>query len=357
MSTKDTSNLPVLHTATATETELLEAGADLTPLSTEDLLPHLAALNREAEALSLKDKADRTLETYQWAWQRFAAWCLRRRMCPLPAAPSTLTLFLVDVAQHGIEPLKAPTVGNVVRKTKPVAYSTLKIYLSAIAREHSLADLPMPELSKKETRTLDGIVRAKAAKPNQKAAFSEEQLQKLLTSLPETPIGLRNRAMILCAYTSGGRRRSELVGMRREHLKLVSRGYIWDIPRSKTSLSGFSSEIPHVFRALPSSTEALDAWLDRAEIRQGFVFRPVDRHGNMSKDDEGVSGRVFAELLKDGAASLGLHEETFSGHSIRASFITNSLRNGDRIDAIMRKTGHKSVAVFIRYARELGVDV
>lgn len=335
---------------------LATAGADLTRINERDLVLHLDALDKEAEAYSEGTHEARTRETYKWAWDRFSAWCIRRRLSPLPVEGSTLVRFLVGAAKFGIEPLKAPSPGVMPRDTKPIAASTIKIYLSAIASEHKLAELPMPELSVKEKRTLEGISKEKKkVRVVQKSAFSEAQLKTVLDGYPDTLIGLRNKALVLAAYASGGRRRSEVVAMRVDQLHEVTDGYLWGIPHTKTSPTGMDVYVPRKHEDLPSPFDVLRLWLSRANISAGPVFLSVNRHGKVGK--KAVSGRVLAELLKDAASSLGLPEAAFSGHSLRSSFITNSLLAGKRLDWIMRRTGHKSVDVFMKYARELGVTL
>jgi integrase len=46
-----------------------------------------------------------------------------------------------------------------------------------------------------------------------------------------------------------------------------------------------------------------------------------------------------------------MNNSNFSGHSLRAGFVTSAARNGVPERVIMRQTGHKSVEMVLRYLR------
>lgn len=52
----------------------------------------------------------------------------------------------------------------------------------------------------------------------------------------------------------------------------------------------------------------------------------------------------MALVVKRAAAKVGLTAELFSGHSLRAGFVTEAKKNGADDAAIMDQTGHKSLA-------------
>jgi integrase len=44
--------------------------------------------------------------------------------------------------------------------------------------------------------------------------------------------------------------------------------------------------------------------------------------------------------------------DLFSGHSLRAGFVTSAARAGEPERRIMRQTGHKSIEMVLRYVRQ-----
>ncbi|MFM6956100.1 MAG: integrase, partial [Ignavibacteria bacterium] len=64
---------------------------------------------------------------------------------------------------------------------------------------------------------------------------------------------------------------------------------------------------------------AIQGWLDHAEITDGPVFRPVDRHGNVRSDR--LTGQSVALILKRLARRAGLDESRLAGHSLRTGII------------------------------------
>ncbi|MFL6350433.1 MAG: tyrosine-type recombinase/integrase [Bryobacteraceae bacterium] len=56
--------------------------------------------------------------------------------------------------------------------------------------------------------------------------------------------------------------------------------------------------------------------------------------------------------MKKYAKAAGLQPEAFSGHSLRAGFVTSAARAGEPERRIMRQTGHKSIEMVLRYVRQ-----
>jgi integrase len=93
---------------------------------------------------------------------------------------------------------------------------------------------------------------------------------------------------------------------------------------------------------------ALRAWLEAAGITIGPVFRSVDRHGRIG---DRMSARAVADVVKAHAEAAGLDPAAFSGHSLRAGFVTSAAERGARAERIMDHTGHRSVAMVRVYTR------
>jgi integrase len=91
-------------------------------------------------------------------------------------------------------------------------------------------------------------------------------------------------------------------------------------------------------------------WLARAEISAGYVFRKVDRGGNVIHDvplgDDG-----WCKVIKKRALQAGLDPALFSGHSMRAGFLTSAAESGADVLKMSEVSRHKSLHVLRRYVR------
>jgi integrase len=330
------------------------AALDIVPLDPDVLALHIDALDRASKKLAESDRAKRTRDTYSWAWGRFVAWCLRRSITPLPTTSDTIRWFATDATLHGIEALEKPKPNRAPRTTKVVGTRTLRIYLAAINYAHRVSELPEPTLDEETKRVLEGIWREKGRPPIKKGALSVDQITKILDTLPtNTKRGLRDRALILTTYMSGGRRRAETTQMAREDLVLEPDGYVWTIPKSKRDQTGQGLIVPiprEPLTGLPSAAEALSAWLAVRGEGAGAVFYAVGKHDNV-RPGISISGRVLADIVKEGAERIGLDPRGYSGHSLRASFVTNSHRAGKGLAWIMSRTGQKNADTVIGYIR------
>ena len=94
----------------------------------------------------------------------------------------------------------------------------------------------------------------------------------------------------------------------------------------------------------------VDAWLEAAQIANGFVFRRfvsrADYLSELPMDDAGV-----ALVVKRRAAAVGLDATEFSGHSLRSGFLTAAARAGASIWKMQEVSRHKSVQVLSGYVR------
>jgi integrase len=82
------------------------------------------------------------------------------------------------------------------------------------------------------------------------------------------------------------------------------------------------------------------------------VFRPVSRSGHV-RGEVRLTDRSIAEVVKRYAAKVGLAVGDFSGHSLRAGFITTAAERDvseSRIMDVSRHRDTRSVRAYIRRA-------
>ncbi len=121
-------------------------------------------------------------------------------------------------------------------------------------------------------------------------AVTGDVLTKLLaTCVTDSLRDLRDRAILMVAFASGGRRRSGIVGLRLEQLTVEAPIEVADGPplpslairlgRTKTT-SGDEDEVVYL---TGRPVEARNAGLVAAKIDKGSVFRAIGRWGTVSR--------------------------------------------------------------------------
>ena len=82
----------------------------------------------------------------------------------------------------------------------------------------------------------------------------------------------------------------------------------------------------------------------------GPLFRQINKADRVSA--EGLTGRTVANLVKQYAAAAGLDAAEFSGHSLRAGFITSAAAAGATIWKMQAVSRHKTLDVLSGYVRD-----
>ncbi|WP_254615005.1 hypothetical protein [Burkholderia pyrrocinia] len=114
---------------------------------------------------------------------------------------------------------------------------------------------------------------------------------------------VRNRALVLLGFWRGFRS-DELRRLRIEHVTVeAGRGMTLFLPRTKGDRAqlGTTFKAPALSRLCPVA--AYEAWIATSGLTEGFVFRSVDRWGNVS--DEGLHAGSFVPLCARCFARLG----------------------------------------------------
>lgn len=295
-------------------------------------LDHPALLDA-AKDYVIAAKAPNTRRAYRAQWALFASWCGLRERSALPAAPSTLALYLVDRARQG-------------RKV-----ATLSLALSAIRAAHRDADLPDPADTLEVRTVWEGIRRTHGTAQRRATPLSSAEIGEISTKLTSgSPRSARDRAMILVGF-AGAFRRSELVALDVADLSFnPSRGLVVRVTRSKTDQMGAGVDVAIPFGSSPSQcpVNALRTWLAAGRISEGPVFRSIDRHGNLGGR---LDGRDVARILKAAAERAGVDATLVSGHSLRAGLATSAALAGKSDRAIMAQGRWRSRAMMDRYVR------
>jgi len=350
--------------------EPLADGGDLAPrpdtpprLQPETLGPDAQAAVR---ALMAAGESANTVRSYQSALRYWGAWYRLRYggPVPMPTPEPVLLQFVVDhvplPGPDGLASQLPPALDQALvdagakARTGPPALATLLHRVSVLSRLHQLQGLPNPAQAAGVRELLARARRANArrgALPARKPALTREPLQALLDTCDDSLRGVRDRALLLLAWASGGRRRSEVTDATVENLLPAGeRAWVFRLPRSKTDQTGAlgaAADKPVVGAA----ADALNAWLQRSGIRAGPVFRRVRHGGHLG---EPLAPAAVRDIVRRRCALAGLPED-YSAHSLRSGFVTEAARQGIPIGETMAMTGHASVATVVGYFRSAEV--
>lgn len=323
----------------------------------------LSQLTQQAadELLSEGDSAN-TLASYRSALRYWSAWYAARygQTLRLPVPPPVVIQFIVDHAQRttraGLATQLPPTVDQALvaagfkGKLGAPSLNTLVHRISVLSKAHQLARHPNPCADPAVRELLAKTRRAYAkrgALPRKKRALTREPLQAVLDTCDDSLRGLRDRALLLFAWSTGGRRRSEVANARLENLRRVREGeYLYTMAHSKTNQSGVARP-EDVKPLVGTAAEAMETWLDAGKIQSGALFRRVRKGGHVG---EPLSAHAVREIVKDRCALAGI-EGDFSAHSLRSGFVTEAGRRNHSLPDTMALTGHRSVPTVLGYFR------
>ncbi|ANK80018.1 MAG: hypothetical protein TEF_03870 [Rhizobiales bacterium NRL2] len=205
--------------------------------------------------------------------------------------------------------------------------------------------MPDPTFDEEINLAFRRIRRRKAVRPKQAKGLTRDYLDRFLETEPDTPWGLRNRAMLSLGYELLTRR-SELVALRTDDLEMRRDGTLRVlIRRSKSDPFGqgriaFTSE---------RTAQLVRQWLDWRGPEIDWLFCPIYQNKAINRD---LGTTTVKRLVKNAARRLGLDPsdvDAFSGHSMRVGAAQDLLTRGFDTAAIMRAGGWKSVNVLARY--------
>jgi len=174
----------------------------------------------------------------------------------------------------------------------------------------------------------------------------------------------RDKALLLVAFASGGRRRSEVAGIRLEDL--VDRSPVPVDPRQphgptlpalavrlgRTKTASLEQDERVLLIGRP--VEALQAWIEQSGISGGPLFRGIDRWGQLG--DKALDGQSVNAILKKRCRQAGLDEALFSAHGLRSGYLTEAARRGVPLQEAMRQSRHRSVQQASSYYNEVEIE-
>ncbi len=294
----------------------------------------LAALASRARTFIEAAKAESTRRAYRSDWKHFEAWCQTRDLPSLPSEPETVALYITALAANH----------------KP---ASLQRKLTSITKAHQAGGFSSPASMQHAvvSETMKGIRRTLGTAQPGKEPLLTADILRMLDSLDDGLLGVRDRALLLVGF-AGGLRRSELTALDVEDIRETNDGLVIRLRRSKTDPEGQGTAValPYGSTAANCPVRCYRAWIAAAALTHGPAFRRVDRHGGIGPGR--LNPGSIARIVKRAVQAAGFDPANFAGHSLRAGFATQAFLNGAPEVSIMRQTRHRSLNTLRKYIRD-----
>jgi site-specific recombinase XerD len=348
----------------------LDALAAILPIDRRD---RLAELLTDDDVETLKHLAregmgKNTLRALASDLAYLEAWALAATAMPLPW-PATEALALKFVAHHLWDPAKreaddrhgmpagvgfALRADGLLRTEGPHAPDTVRRRLASWSTLHRWRGLEGPFASPALRSALRLAVRASGRPRRRKSerAVTRDILDRLTATCgSEELVDVRDLAILMAAFASGGRRRSEIAQLRLEQLSdeapvpsdpadpASTPLPCLSIRLGRTKTTGADDDAKALMIGPP--VVALRAWIERAKIARGPIFRAIDRWGTV--EAKALSPQSVNLILKRHCAAAGLNPREFSAHGLRSGYLTEAARQGVSLPDAMQQSQHRSV--------------
>lgn len=352
--------------AVARRAEALDTIAAVLPIDRRDKLAELLT-DQDIETLRHlvnQGMGDNTLRALTSDLAYLEAWAMAATENPLPwPAPEALLLKFVahhlwdpgrreNDPEHGM-PAAVDQVlrdGGFLRVVGPHAPDTVRRRLanwSTLTKWRGLDGAFASPAIKTAIRLAVRAVPRPRRRKSAKAVTGDVLAKLLATCGGDSLRDVRDRAILMVAFASGGRRRSEIADLRKEQLTIEAPvageggaplpSLSIHLGRTKNSGAGQDEVVYLTGRPV----DALNAWLVAAKIDSGSVFRAIDRWGNVSR--RALDPKAVNDIVKQRVKMAGLEVGEFSAHGLRSGYLTEAANRGIPLPEAMEQSRHRSV--------------
>lgn len=337
----------------------------MTPLA----LPAYAQLSPADEAALTELYRRGTPPNTLHAWERdlayIAAWKMAAFGQPLawPEDERVALRFILDHAQDLTDrpgpardtAMELVAIGLRVALTCP-APATLDRRVASWQAFHRMRNLASPFASPlvQQARQKARRANARPRSPKSPRPITRDILQRLLDTCAISPRGNRDRAILMLAFASGGRRRSEVTGLNVEDVGLddfAARGLVWlRLVDTKTTRRDQAPRLP----LKGPAARALVHWLTEAGLTEGPLFRPISRSGRPLP--RRLAPDALRVILRHRLRLAGLPEDFATPHGLRAGFLTQAALDGAPLAAAMKLSLHRSAVQAQKYYADVEIS-
>lgn len=309
----------------------------------------LAVLHEDLERAAAYKKAARAAAThraYASDWRIYVAWCDARGLQPMPAHPEQIAAFVANQAHGGARA------------------STVERRVAAISHYHRASNHPAPGAHPEAgglREAMAGIRRDRSERKTRKDAADASALRHMLSEIRGDGLrAVRDRALLALGMAAA-LRRSELVALTVGSVAVLERGLELHLGVTKTDQVGRGATIaiPEGSRIRPKAlllewlavVHVIEAGHARTPAEEAAMplFRRLTRADRLTASP--MSDKAVARLVKHCAGAAGYDASKFSGHSLRAGFLTEAASQGATIFKMQEVSRHKTVQILSDYVR------
>lgn len=301
-----------------------------------------------------------TLRAYERDLAYVTAWKEAAFGAPLtwPESEATALRFVLDHAQDlreaaPDEPARAAADALIAQSLRrglnAPAPATLDRRIASWRMFHRMRNLDNPFDGPLVRAARQKARRAVRHRPGRKSAHpvTRPVLEDMIATCGYDLRGLRDRALLMLAWASGGRRRSEVSALMRADLDLAEfkeSGLIWlSLIETKTTATGEAPRLILKGRA----AKALALWIAEGGIDDGPLFRAISKSGRVLPRRLSPDG--VRHVLRFRLEAAGYPPGFASPHGLRAGFLTQAALDGAPIQAAMRLSLHRSIKQAMAY--------
>lgn len=285
--------------------------------------------------------AGATIRAYRSNFLNFIAHCDAVNANPLPAEPSTISAYIEKLTRIGWRSAS-------IRQT-----------IASIATIHALNNYGNPTTDSEVKLALKRMHRKIGRFSKQANGITKEILEEIIDVTDNSLRGYRDRALLLIAYDTMCRR-SELVNIRLDNIaqqntfsKEESPPTVIFIEQSKTDQEANGRWL----KIGKKATDALNDWLKASKIKDGYLFRGIGRHDNVTSS---LTAGQICRIYKHLARRAGFDEafiNNVSGHSMRVGAAQDLLLSGATLPVIMAKGRWSKPDTVMRYVEKIGIAI
>jgi hypothetical protein len=290
-----------------------------------------------------KSRSPSTILRQAQCFLQFSRWCSSQGRLALPCTSETLITYLQELASR-------------------CRWGTVAQQMHSILGQHRSEG---HHLASNDAHRLLRSIAAQGGRYSVPAApLDIHQLRRVVNHLPDTLLGMRNRALLLVGF-AGALRPSELVNLelgRGEYCSIdrVSDGFLITLHQSKTDQGRLGVRRLITTGCRPCPIEALTCWVNAAGINRGFIFRPsqlgrrlLNQAINIPSLTKIVRTSIYNCLCAEGANAVEAKNASclYSGYSLRRGFVHSAVKANVSGDAIALQAGWKNQDLIVRYAK------
>jgi integrase len=254
---------------------------------------------------------------------------------------------LTFIVQHaeGLDPDIDQKLVNQRHKSKlgPHKLATIKRRVASLSVFLEESKWPNPCHSQDVKNLLQKLTKKYGSSRPAGKAITKDILDDMLDTCKDSLIDLRDKALLLFAWGSGGRRRKEVTAADMKDLTRTPEGeFVYHIPHGKTDQEGKGYVVPIKGRA----ALVLSEWLATTGITEGAIFRAVNKGG---KTEGALSAIDIHRIVRKRLKAAGYDETHFGAHSLRSGFVTEAGRKGKPLGDVMALTTHRNVGTVMKY--------